>query len=304
MMRSYRVKNDHDGLRLDRWFKKNIAQIPQGLIEKFLRLGKIKVNKKKVKSSFKLRKNSMVYVFDLKLKKQFDVKKFIIPSKHIIKSEQNIIFNHDDFIVINKDPGISVQGGTKSKVNLVDIFKRSKFFEKNHPYTVHRIDKETSGILIFAKNRKTAQFFTSLFRLRKIHKSYLCVCHGELNSISGELIHNLERYENNKIVREKAITKYKVIDRNLGFSLVQLNPVTGRKHQLRKQASLIGHPIVGDKKYFSNIKSKKNLMLHAHTIKFIMNNRKINFEADIPNYFLNFLNSKKINYLDFLKNLK
>jgi len=81
---------------------------------------------------------------------------------------------------------------------LVDIFAKSKIFEKDKPYTVHRLDKETSGILIFAKNRKTAQFFTSLFRLRKIHKIYLSICHGEFKNKRGELIHNLERFEKNK----------------------------------------------------------------------------------------------------------
>ena len=84
----------------------------------------------------------------------------------------SVLYLDEEIIVIDKPAGLAVQGGTKIKSNLVDIFAKSKIFEKDKPYTVHRLDKETSGILIFAKNRKTAQFFTSLFRLRKIHKIY------------------------------------------------------------------------------------------------------------------------------------
>ena len=293
-MRSYRVTNDQEGLRIDKWFKKNIANIPQSLIEKFLRHGKIKVDKKKIKSSKKVGTNNIIYIFDLNLKNISHNKKIILPNKYVKSNENDVIYDNDDYLVVNKKSGIPVQGGTKSKFNLVDIYKQSKLFDKTKPFTVHRIDKDTSGILIFAKNRKTAQFFTSLFRLRKIHKSYLSICHGEFKKTYGELNHNLERYENNKKITEKAITKFKVLDKNLGFSLVELKPITGRKHQLRKQTSLIGHPIVGDKKYSFDNKSKKNLMLHAHKIKFIMNNVKTNFTADAPFHFKSFLNSKKL----------
>ena len=303
MKRSYRVTNDQDGQCIDKWFKKNISDVPQSLIEKFLRIGKIKINKKKVKSSQKIKQNNIVEIFDLKLINNNKKKNIYIQNKKIIKDNvSNIIYENEDYIVINKKSGIAVQGGTKIKSNLVDIFAKSKIFEKNKPYTVHRLDKETSGVLIFAKNRKTAQFFTSLFRLRKIHKIYLSICHGEFKNKKGELIHNLERFENNKKIIEKAVTQYRVIEQNLGFSLVEMKPITGRKHQLRKQTSIIGHPVVGDKKYSFLNKSKKNLMLHAFEIKFLINNKKINFIAKIPKHFYDFLNSKKINFSGYLKN--
>ena len=296
MLRSYRVTNDQDGLRLDRWLKKYIQNIPQSLIEKLIRQGKIKIDKKKVKSSTKVYKNNLIQLFNFKLKeKTLITNKKIFSKKHLEENENNIIYNDIDYIIINKKNGISVQGGTKSKLNLVDLFTKSKIFNNIKPYTVHRLDKETSGLLIFAKNRKTAQFFTSLFRLRKIHKKYLSICHGEFKNSKGELVHNLERYEKNRKIIEKAVTRYNVIDQNLGFSLVEMQPITGRKHQLRKQASIIGNPIVGDNKYTTKNKSQKQLMLHSYEIKFIKNNQKISFKADIPKYFRNFLQSKKIN---------
>ena len=285
MSKSYIVDTSYEGIRIDKWIRNNLGKVPQGLIEKSLRAGKIKLNKKKIKSSTKLNFKDIINVYDIEFKEKFIEKKInFIPSNEVIKENENLIIdNNENFIVVNKESGIAVQGGTKSKKNLIDIFSKSKIFENSKPYSVHRLDKDTSGVFIIAKNRNTAKLFTSLFRLRKIHKSYLSVCHGELNSTSGELIHNLERYENNKIFREKAITKYKVIDRNLGFSLVQLNPLTGRKHQLRKQLFIRGFPIIGDQKYqFKQNKRfiDQSMLLHSFKIKFIKNNKKFNFKAE------------------------
>ena len=97
-----------------------------------------------------------------------------------------IIDNNEDFVVLNKSAGISVQGGTKSKKNLVDIFAKSEIFQNTKAFSVHRLDKDTSGVFIMAKHRKSAQLLTSLFILRKVHKTYLAICHGELQSNSGE----------------------------------------------------------------------------------------------------------------------
>ena len=297
MIRIFKVKPDHDNIRVDRWFKINISKIPQSLIQKFLRLGKIKVNKKKVKNSYRLYKNDKVYIYDINIKN--DLKKnLFLPSKELVKSKENeIIFNNNDYIVINKSPGVAVQGGTKSFKNLIDIYSKSKFFENSKPYTVHRLDKETSGVMIIAKNRKYAQLFTSLFRIRKIYKTYLAICIGEIKNIKGILVDNLEKKENNKKIYEKAITNYKVLNKNSQFSLVELKPLTGRKHQLRKQTSLIGHPIVGDDKYSTNQKKTKKLMLHASSIKFKINGKNLEYSANLPDHFLKFLKSTNLNYL-------
>ena len=116
------------------------------------------------------------------------------------------------FVVINKKSGISVQGGTKSKKNLIDIFAKSEIFENSKPFSVHRLDKDTSGVFIIAKNRETAQLLTTLFRLRKVYKTYLGICHGEISKNSGEWDSDLIRYENNKQITESANTLYKVLD--------------------------------------------------------------------------------------------
>ena len=302
MIKLYRVNKDYDSMRIDRWIKKNINNLPQSLIEKLLRIGKIKLNGKKIKSSQKVFTNDLIKIYKFEFKNVIE-KKILIPNKKILKkNESSIIFNNEDIIAINKHAGIAVQGGTKSRLNLTDIFTKSKYFDDIKPFTVHRLDKDTSGVLIFGKNRKAAQTLTSLFRLRKIYKTYICVCSGELNSNKGEWIHNLEKFENNKKVIEKAITYYRVLDRNQNYSLVELKPITGRKHQLRKQLSFLGHPIIGDNKYSTSSNISKYLMLHSYTLKFKINNNKFSFKAPLPKHFLEFLVKKKFILPNFLKN--
>ena len=301
MIKSFVVDATFNNMRLDRFLRNKLGKIPQGLIEKKLRSGKIKLNKKKVKSSTKVITNDKVVLFNLDIKEKIINKKVNFkPSNVIIKAnEKSIIDNNKDFIVINKESGISVQGGTKSKKNLIDIFKKSKIFEGTKPYSVHRLDKDTSGVFIIAKKREMAQLLTSLFRLRKIHKTYLAICHGELEKNSGELNDNLIRYDNGKKIIEKAKTIFKVIDKNSEASLLELKPITGRKHQLRKQLYNIGHSIYGDEKYrHINLKGvNKKLMLHSYQIKFLINNQKFTYKALLPDYFKNLLKTKRLNFL-------
>jgi 23S rRNA pseudouridine955/2504/2580 synthase len=290
-------------MRIDRWIRATLGKIPQGLIEKNLRAGKIKLNKKKIKSSHKVKTNDEVDLFNIDFKETIIQKTIKFePSKEIIKSnEDQIIDNNDNFIVLNKSSGIAVQGGTKSKKNLVDIFAKSEIFKNTKPYSVHRLDKDTSGVFIMAKTRESAQLFTSLFRLRKVHKTYLAICHGELDKDSGEWNDDLIRYDGEKKIIEKAKTLYKVIDKNSEASLVELKPITGRKHQLRKQLYAIGQPIFGDIKYKLSNSSKglnKNLMLHSYQIRFMINDVKHTYTALLPDYFRKLLKVKRLNFLN------
>ena len=301
MIENYVVNSTYNDMRLDRWLRNEIGNIPQSLIEKYLRSGKIKVNKKKVKSSFKVKTNDKIDIFNLNFKENISQKKKKFnPSNEIIKSNEDLVIDdNENFIVLNKSAGISVQGGTKSKKNLVDIFAKSKIFKNTKPYSVHRLDKDTSGVFIIAKNRETAQLLTSLFRLRKVHKTYLAICNGEVEKNSGEWTDELIRYDNGKKIVEKARTIFKVIDKNSNSSLLEMKPITGRKHQLRKQLFNIGHSIFGDKKYRSSISTKginKELMLHSYQIRFMINNKKYTYKALLPDYFKKLLKVKRLNF--------
>ena len=301
MIKSFIVDSTCNNMRIDRWLRNKLGKIPQSLIEKNLRLGKIKINKKKVKSSSKVQINDKIDIFNFKFKENiYQKKKSYVPSNEVIKSnEELIIDNNEDFIVLNKSSGISVQGGTKSKKNLVDIFSKSEIFEGSKPYSVHRLDKDTSGVFIMAKNRKSAQLLTSLFRLRKVHKTYLAICNGEIEKNFGEWNDELIRYDNGKKIIEKAKTIFNVIDKNSNSSLVEMRPITGRKHQLRKQLFNIGHSIYGDKKYKSSSSIKgmnKDLMLHSYQIKFMINDKKHTYKALLPDYFQKLLKIKRLNF--------
>ena len=294
MRESYIIDKNYNNSRFDKWFKTKILNIPQSLIEKILRKKKIKVNKKKIKTSYRLQIGDVGDIFNIEGYKPKNIKK---TSKYKSSKKERKIYddfvieNNENFLVINKPSGIAVQSGTKTHKNIIDILSSSKYFEGKKPYIVHRLDKETSGVFIIAKNREYAQLFTTLFRIRKIHKTYHAVAHGALNSKIKKLEDNLVYYDNQKKIIQKAITNLKIIKKNTDFSFLELNPITGRKHQIRKQLYAINHPIVFDQKYYleRNKKEKNNLLLHAYKIKFMINDIKYNFKASYSKNFSQFL---------------
>ena len=295
MPKSFTVDDDYNDSRLDKWFKNNVINLPHSLLEKILRQNKVKVNKKKTKSSYRLQTGDLIEIYDISKFKPVDKKekiKYLPKKKEIGTYDDYVIEDNENFIVINKPTGIPVQSGTKSFKNIIDIIKNTKYFENSKPFIVHRLDKETSGVLIIAKNRKYAQLFTSLFRIRKIHKTYLAIVYGKVEKSIKVMKDDLIYYENNKKIVQKAISNLKIIKSNDGYSYLELNPITGRKHQLRKQLLNIGCPIIGDDKYFLNDRKRikiKNLMLHAYKIKFMINNIQYNFKAKYNNLFEDFL---------------
>ena len=299
MFKKFIVNKDYHNARFDKWFKQNISDVPQSLLEKFTRKKKIKINKKKIKTSYRVKSNDIVELYiSEELKSNIKSKKDKYKASDKEKDEYGkfIIENNDNFIVINKPSGIPVQAGTKSFKNIVDILKDTKFFKYAKPFIVHRLDKETSGVMIIAKNREYAQLFTSLFRIRKIHKTYLAVTYGEVKKDIKLLKDNLITYENKKKIIQKAISHLRILKSNEEYSFLELKPITGRKHQIRKQLYNIGNPIVGDDKYSLNKTNRKlitkNIMLHAYKIKFMINNIKYNFEAKYADEFSQFIKKK------------
>ena len=296
MLKKFIVNKNYHDSRFDRWFKQNVSNVPQSLIEKFIRKKKVKINNKRVKTSYRVQLNDVVELYgvgELKPNNKSKKEKYKPSEKEKGEYGKLIIENNDNFIVINKPSGIPVQSGTKSFKNIIDILKNTKYFEHTKPFVVHRLDKETSGVMIVAKNREYAQLFTSLFRIRKIHKTYLAITHGAVKKDISLLQDNLTTYEKNKKVIQKAISHLKILKSNDEYSFLELKPITGRKHQLRKQLYNIGNPIVGDDKYsFTETGKKlklKNIMLHAYKIKFMINNIQYNFKARYNKDFEEFL---------------
>ena len=284
----FKISNDLNNIRFDRWFKENILNVPNSLFQKLLRKNIIKVNKKRAKSSLRLKKGDEVVIYNISKYKPTNLKKKIsyIPAKYEKNKLENLIIHDDEnYVVVNKPRGIAVQSGTKILKNIIDILKKTKYFINCKPYVVHRLDKETSGVMIVAKNKEYAQFFTSLFRLRKIHKTYIAIVKGNFPTNLKKMEDMLEYYENKRKLSLKAITTVKIIKQNNNFSLLELNPITGRKHQLRKQLFSRGFPIIGDEKYYSykkiNYNNNQNMLLHAFKLRFMKNNLKFTYTADL-----------------------
>ena len=298
MPKTYTVEKDYQNSRFDRWFKAKIINLPQSLLERIIRLNKVKINRKKTKSSYRVQSGDIVEVYDIskfKISDRPKILKYKPTRKEVDIYDDYILENNDNFVVINKPAGIAVQSGTKSFRNIIDVLKDTKYFENTKPYIVHRLDKETSGVLVVAKTREYAQLFTSLFRIRKMHKTYIALTYGMVSKKINTLKDDLTLYENDKKITQKAISHIKVLKTSSDHTYVELNPITGRKHQLRKQLYNIGNPIIGDDKYFINrradktkIKSK-NLMLHAYKIKFMIKNIQYNFKAEYNKDFEEFL---------------
>jgi len=302
MIKKFEVENDFHNTRFDRWFKNKVLDIPQGLIEKIIRKNQVKVNGKKTKSSYRVQENDVIEIFNIEKVKKTEknlITQYVPSNTERDKYDDFIIENNQNFIVINKPAGIAVQSGTKSFKNVVDTLRETKYFEDSKPFIVHRLDKETSGILIVAKTREYAQLFTSLFRIRKMHKTYLAVVYGDVSKEIKVLEDDLILYEKERKIIQKAISYIKILKSNPEYSLLELRPITGRKHQLRKQLYNIGNSIIGDDKYYvkrgKDIIKSKNLMLHAYEIKFMINNVKYNFRADFNKEFKDFIVKKDLN---------
>mgnify|MGYP001004831330 FL=1 len=298
----FKIEEDFENIRLDKWFKKKVKPLPQSLIERTLRKGKILVNGKKVKSSYKIQINDEIKIYadidndDKIIKKKFSY----LPSKkdyELIKN--NILFENEHYFVLNKPYNLAVQSGTKTGKNIFDILKNYSETEYPTPHLVHRLDAETTGILIISKTHKSAKFFSEAFKNQTINKSYLALVDGVLENKNGTLKNELNYIENNKEKVHLSITNYRVISETKDLSLLLLNPETGRKHQLRRQLSFIKHPILGEKKYTNkglNKSKELHLMLHAYKVEFLINSKKTVHQAEPSLYFQSFCKEKKLIY--------
>lgn len=276
---NYTVSNDFSGSRLDRWIKKHYPEISHGDLEIALRKGYIKVNDGKVKSNYRINLSDKISVYSfLSNKKKKTKHNYKRSSKKEI--ENMLIYEDDEILVINKPHGIAVQGGSKINKHIDGLLQSS--YKSLQPRLVHRIDKETSGILLVALNRKIADFLSYSFREKKITKYYWAITYGNLSEKSGVIDKRIKRKNSNTYT--DALTKYtKYMNFNDKLNFMIYKPITGRNHQIRIHSYDLGVPILGDKKYGYNLDDNKKLHLHSKSIEFFHpNGKKMYFEADLP----------------------
>ena len=285
----YTIDEDFSNTRLDRWFRQYFKGLSHNNLEKYLRKGFIQVNKKKIKSSYRLCKGDTIRISPF-LNSFFSnngesIK--IYGSEDFIK--RNTLYIDDDLLVINKPYNLAVQGGTGIKRHLDGLLLSAFSSKKITPRLVHRLDKETSGVMLIALNRKMASHLSNLFKNKDIYKTYWAITEGSPIKIRGEINFTIEDYE--KKESYISLTKYnKVLEINDYLSWVVFRPVTGRTHQIRKHASMSNFPIVGDKKYGNKnqklIKFNK-LHLHSHSVDFKgLNGEILHFEAPLPEHMM------------------
>ncbi|MGB5158638.1 RluA family pseudouridine synthase [Desulfobacterium sp. N47] len=229
--------------------------------------------------------------------------KIKIRTKHV-PAGLRILYEDRDIIVIDKSSGLlSVEANYEAENTAHNLL--TNYVRKGNPkarinlFVVHRLDRETSGVLIFAKSLEIREKFAAQWK--NVEKKYIALVYGNLTKKSGIIESYLAEGDNYKVQSVKnpiegklAITKYKVIKESKNYSLLEIDLLTGKKNQIRAHLSENGHPIVGDTKYRENTKGR--LALHAFSIKFKhpFNNEEMMFEAKIPEYFLTYfkLNGK------------
>ena len=272
------LDKDYINRRIDK-FLRDKFKLLQSKICILAKQKKILINGNAVNFDYRLQKGDKIEVLDnIKQVKNNDkntkeTKKNNLPVEMIYKLKQAIVYENNDILVLNKPYGLSVQGGTGIKHCLVDYFP---LLCNDKLRIVHRIDKDTSGILLLAKNVATAVKLTEMFKKREVHKKYLAVLSGIPLKKSGTIKTYIFQSNEDNIAYnartteeryngKEAITKYNVIKTNKTkkMSLVEFFPLTGRKHQIRLHAQHIKCPIVGDEKYGFIKHDKNKLQLFA-----------------------------------------
>ena len=280
----------NENQRADKFIRKYLNNAPLSFIYKKFREKDIKINNKWIKQDYILKNGDIlkIYITDEQLNE------FNNPSKIInFKNDLDIVYEDENILILNKPKGILIHGDNNEKrITLANkvisyLYNKKEYLNDGKsfiPSPVHRLDRNTSGIVLFAKNLKASHYFMNLFKEKtKIEKYYLLLVKGKVEKegiINAPLFKNSEtglvKVDFKNPLSKEAITKYKVISNNNDYSLIEANLITGRTHQLRVHFSYINHPIIGDAKYGDFELNKKfykefnytNQFLCAYKLKF------------------------------------
>ena len=296
------VNDDNDGRRLDNYLMSIYKEIPKSKIYSIIRKGEVRVNSGRVKPKTKISSGDLIRIPPyLNEDRNGPKHKVNITLKTLITN--NIIFEDNNFIIINKPYGIAVHGGTKNNIGIIDVV-RSIYDDSID--LCHRIDKETSGCLVLSKNKKSNKWFNKLLQDKKIKKKYIAILKGHLNSNKEikSLINKSETSNKKSFISDDGKESVSIFIPKLKLNsscLVEIEIFTGRTHQIRVQSNHIGHPVLNDNKYgdieFNNQIAPKNIKrmaLHSMLIEFYdMENKLISIKAELDDLFLNLIEGLK-----------
>ncbi len=303
-MRTFKINKNDSEKRLDSFLAKSVPLLPQSLMYKYIREKKIKLNGKRTRHNVKLCEGD---ILDLYIKDEF----FSLHNYEydFLKAPKDltIIYEDENILLINKPLGLLSHSDKSKRCDTAIARVLRYLYEKGEydpskensfsPALANRIDRNTTGIIIAAKNAKTLRILNKLIKNREIRRLYLCVCSGMFDEKSGVLTDFLKKQKSTNTVfitkeklqgSKKIETAYTVIDYKSGLSLVEAELITGRPHQLRAHFAFINHPILGDVKYTNN---KQNEKYKKHKSQLLCSYKLIfNLKSDAEN--LNYLNGK------------
>jgi 23S rRNA pseudouridine955/2504/2580 synthase len=284
MVDTVTVRSEDGTSRLDRWFKRHYPGLGHGRLEKLLRTGQIRVDGKRAKAGDRIEPGQAIRVPPLpEAEPEERPRATRVQPQDAAMLQDAVLYRDDWAIVLNKPAGLAVQGGTKAERHLDGMLDALRFGSDERPRLVHRLDKDTSGVLLIARNAAAASFFTRGFRDRRTRKIYWAVVVGIPEIRQGRIDLGLlkrsgpgssERVHADDEEGKNAVTYYRVID-HAGdrAAWLALMPVTGRTHQLRAHCAALGMPILGDGKYggaaayLPGSAAASRLQLHARSLE-------------------------------------
>ncbi|MEY8701835.1 RluA family pseudouridine synthase, partial [Francisella philomiragia] len=294
--------------RIDNFLISKFSRLPKSLIYRWIRKGELRVNKKRVKQTSRVSAGDIIRVPPFSIEESEEVIK--VSKSHLDFLEQRILYETDDYIVVDKPSGMAVHGGSGVNSGLVERLRQLRPKVRRLDL-VHRLDKETSGCVLLAKKHSSLVYFFDIFKERKVNKIYYALVHGHWDEKIDTIDLPLSRTETKdgqRIVKvdkregKRALTRILSVQKIGDYSLLEIKLETGRTHQIRVHTRAMGHPIVADKKYGYMIDDKKlllakgvdKLLLHAGKLEFYdeKQQRLISIEAKLDSRFDEFVKTK------------
>ena len=301
-VRQFTVSDEDDGIRLDRWFKRNLPEANFTAVARLARTGQLRVDGKRAAPGDRIEAGQVIRMPPL-IEDHAPAPRRTLPklSEEEIAFARSLVIEEDPAaIILNKPPGLATQGGTKTKEHVDGLLHGLVGEDAARPKLVHRLDKDTSGVLLVARTPRAASFFSKAFSGRTVRKVYWAVVIGVPSIDDGIIDLPLakqpgtggEKMHVDKENGQAARTRYRVVERaGNRAAFVELQPHTGRTHQLRVHMAAIGHPIVGDGKYagqeaFLTGAISRKLHLHARRLRIDHpDGGRIDVTADPPEHF-------------------
>ena len=287
------LSEEESGQRLDNFLLRTLSGVPKTRIYKAIRKGEVRVNKGRAKPETKLASGDMIRIPPLDVAEVSEPA--AIPDRRFKRIESSIVYDDKNLIVLNKPTGLAVHGGSGVTFGLIEslrqIFPNQRYLE-----LVHRLDRDTSGLIMVAKRAATLRELHQLLRGDGVDKRYLALVHGKWPahrvrveaSLAKSGLSSGERVVRVSAEGRRSVTDFRVVERFSGATLIEAKPITGRTHQIRVHAQHAGHPIMGDPKYasedqllFARSTGLKRLFLHAHQLGFKLDGKRYTFEVPL-----------------------